>query len=150
LATDSLEEFLAGIDEEGTHECIVDNVQLVTSSKDGRVWSVFKYVVEDENSDINGEELSEMYQDFSHLKKDDLKDFTASERTAMRRAVRRKQERLESLGVSEDKLNNFSDWDSLAGLRVSVVVEVSSSTKEDENGRPVKTKYVNVRSVTLL
>lgn len=151
MSSDSLEEFMAGIDEEGTHECIVDSAQLVVSSKDQRVWCVFTYVVDDENSDINGEELKEMIQDFSHLKKEDLKDCTAQERTAMRRTIRKKHERLESLGVTEDKLNNFTDWDDLAGRRVSVIVEVSQSTKEDpETGRPVKQKFVNVRSVILL
>lgn len=151
MATDSLEEFLAGIDEEGTHECVVIDAQLVVSSKNQKVWCIFKYLVDDEGSDINGEELAEMIQDFSHLKKEDLKDISPSDRKDMRRAVRNKHKRLESLGVPEDQLTDFKDWDSLCGKRVSVVVETWSSTKEDpETGRPVKSKGTNVKSVTLL
>lgn len=150
MASDSLEEFLAGVSEDGTHECIVDGVSLNPSQKDGRVWLVFHYEVDDENSDIDGEELTEMMQDFSHLTKDDLKDMTPKDRSNARKAIRRKHERLESLGVAEDNLSDFKDWDSLAGARVKVTVETSTSTKKDpETGNTSKQKYVNVRSVTL-
>lgn len=150
MAADSLEDFLANVSEDGTHECIVDSVSLNPSNKDGRVWLVFRYEVDDENSPINGEELTEMVQDFSHLKMEDLRELTPADRSQARKAVRRKRDRLIDLGVPEEKLDGFSDWDSIAGARVSVTVETSTSSKKDENGNTVKTKYVNVKNVYLI
>lgn len=150
MASDSLEDFLAGVSEDGTHECIVDTISLNPSQKDGRVWLVINYEVDDDNSEIDGEQITEMMQDFSHLTKDDLKDMTPKDKSNARKTIRRKHERLESLGVPESSLSDFSDWDSLKGARVKVTVETSTSTKKDpETGNTSKQQYVNVRSVVL-
>ena len=149
MASDSLEEFLASTDEEGTHDCIVDSAELITG-KDGRVWCKFSYVVDDEENELDGEEFTEMIQDFSHLKKEDFKNLSSEDRSNARRSVRRKHNRLMSLGVPEDKLANFDKWPSLVGKKVSVVVETWSKTKTGDNGRETTTKGINIRSVELL
>lgn len=151
MASDSLESFLANIKEDGTHECILDSISLNPSQKDGRVWLVFRYEVDDPNSEINGEEITEMFQDFSHLKKSDLADMDAADRTNARRAIRRKRERLESLGVEELKLDGFDDYDSLCGARVAVTVKTSESKKRDpETGAERKQTYTNIQNVRLI
>jgi hypothetical protein len=127
MASDSLEDFLNNITEDGTHECVLDAVSLNPSNKDGRVWLVFRHEVEDENSDINGEEITEMMQDFSHLTTDDLKDMAPKDRANARKSIRRKYDRLASLGVPEDKLSGFNDWTSLRGIRSKLTVEKTSS-----------------------
>jgi hypothetical protein len=151
MASDSLEEFMSEVSEDGTHECIVDSISLNPSQKDGRVWLVIRYEVDDENSDINGEELTEMMQDFSHLKKSDLVDMTPKDKSNARKTIRRKHERLESLGVAEVNLSDFKDWDSLAGTRVKVTVENSVVEKKDpETGKKIKKTYSNIKDVSLI
>lgn len=150
MASDSLEEFLANTDEEGTHTCVIDSVELI-NGKDGRVWFKFGYVVDDEANELDGEEFVEMFQDFSHLKKEEFKDLSPKDRSNARRAVRNKHNRLMSLGVAEDKIPNFKDFDSLVGKQVSVVVETWSKDKEDpETGQMTKSKGINIKSVVLL
>lgn len=150
MASDSLEDFLANTDEEGTHECVVDNAAHFTG-KDGRVWFKIGYVVDDEANELDGEEFAEMFQDFSHLNRDEFKDLSTQDRSNARRAVRNKHNRLMSLGIAEKKIPNFKDFGSLIGKRVSVVVETWSKTKEDpETGHEVTSKGINIKSVTLL
>lgn len=150
MASDSLEEFLANTDEEGTHSCVIDNAQTF-NGKDGRVWFKIGYVVDDEANELDGEEFAEMFQDFSHVKRDEFKDLSTQDRSNARRAVRNKHNRLMSLGVAEEKIPNFKDFDSLIGKNVSVVVETWSKDKEDpETGNMTKSKGINIKSVTLL
>lgn len=150
LASDSLEEFLANTDEEGTHTCIVDSAELITG-KDGRVWCKFGYVVDDETNELDGEEFTEMFQDFSHLTKDEFKNLNAEDKSNARRSFRRKQGRLMSLGVPEDKTTNFEKWPSLIGKNVSVVVETWTRTKNNpDTGHEETSKGINIKSVTLL
>jgi hypothetical protein len=150
VASDSLEEFFANTDEEGTHTCVVDSAELITG-KDGRVWCKFGYVVNDETNDLDGEEFTEMFQDFSHLKREDLATLSSEDRGNARKAFRRKQARLMSLGVPEDKTAGFEKWPSLVGKHVSVVVETWSRTKNNpETGHEETAKGINIKSVTLL
>lgn len=141
MASDSLEEFLEGIEEDGTHGCVVDAVAENISKKDGRVWRTFSYVCMDEGSDLEGEEFREMIQDFSHLSVDDFKALPADERRKVKFAIRRKRERLESLGVPEEAVQGFNDWQSLVGKDVNVTIETSSGEKG---------KFTNIRAVELI
>lgn len=141
MASDSLEEFLEGIEEDGTHECVVDAVAENISKKDGRVWRTFKYVVMDEGSDLEGEEFTEMIQDFSHLTVEDYKELSGEDKRKAKFAIRRKRERLESLGIPEGSVQGFNDWQSLVGKNVNVTIETSSGEKG---------KFTNVRAVELI
>jgi len=149
VASDSLEAFLANTDEEGTHTCVVDSCELI-NGKDGRVWFKISYVVDDENNDLDGEEFTEMFQDFGHLKKEDFRELSSEERSRARRSVRAKHNRLMSLGVPENKITNFDDFDSLVGKQVSVVVETWSRTRTNDAGREVTQKGINIKSVELI
>lgn len=150
MSADSLESFVAGINEDGTHLCILDSIGSNESQRDGRKWIIFNYEVIDENSDIEGEELREFYEDFSHLTVDEFKMLPPADKRKVRMAIRRKRDRLESLGVPEENLDGFDDYESLRGLRVHVVVETSTGTKKDpESGKDMKTKYTNIRNVSL-
>lgn len=146
MASGSLEEFLDTIEEDGTHECVIDKVSIAVSKKDQRAWCIFTYVVDNEDSDLDGEEFREMFQDFSHFSVEDFKELSGKEKTDAKRNIRRKKERLASLGVPEDSLNGFEDWESLAGKRVEVTIETSTSTKDDGSSR----KFTNVKNVRLI
>lgn len=151
MAVDSLEEFLSGIEEDGTHRCVVDSAQVKVSQSTGRAWLIISYVVDDENNELNGEEFTELIEDFSHMTLEDYKESAPSDKRTVRTATRRKVERLESLGVPENATAGFKSWETLIGKRVAVTVETSTATKEDpETGATTKQKYTNIKGVALL
>lgn len=140
--TDSLDEFLSNISEDGTHLCVIDTISSSVSKKDGQTWIIVKYTVTDETSAIDGEDLQEFFKDFSHVTLADYNEMTAKDKRDVRDSKQRLRSRLISLGVPEDQLNGFKDYDSLVGTQAHVTVETSIGS----GGR----KFVNIRDVSLL
>jgi hypothetical protein len=138
----SLDEFLAGITEDGTHRCVVDSITSSVSKNSGRAWIVFKYTVIDEQSAIEGEDLQEFFEDFSHVTLADYNEMAAADKRKVRDSKRRLRERLMSLDVPESDTIEFKDYDQLQGTEVDVTVETSIGN----GGR----KYVNIRNVELV
>lgn len=138
---DSLDEFLANISEDGTHVCIVDTVSSSQSKKDGRDWIIITYVVNDENSDIDGEDIQEFIENFTHVTLADYNSMSAGDKRKVREAKRRLRDRLLTLGVAENEVSGFKDFDLLMGREVNVTVETSIAS----SGK----KYINIRNVEL-
>jgi len=139
--TDSLDEFLSNISEDGTHLCTVDTITSSVSKKDGTNWIIIKFTVTDDTSAIDGEDLQEFFKDFSHITLADYNEMAAKDKREVRDAKQRLRARLISLGVPENQLNGFKDYDSLMGKQAHVTVETSIGN----GGR----KFVNIRDVAL-
>jgi Protein of unknown function (DUF669) len=139
--TDSLDEFLAGVSEDGTHRCVVDSVSTSTSKTSGRDWIVFKYTVTDPSSDVDGEDFQEFFENFGHVTLGDYNEMSSHDKRKVREAKRRLRERLMTLGVAEGETSGFKDYDSLMGRDVNVTVETSIGN----GGR----KFINIRNVEL-
>lgn len=140
--TDSLDDFLANVDEDGTHLAVVESVSSSTSKKSGKNWLVFKYLVNDPASAVDGEDFDEFIEDFSHVTLSDYNTMTGADKRRVREEKRRLRERLLTLGVAENEVAGYNDWNALTGREVSVTVETSIGS----NGR----KYTNIRSVELV
>lgn len=139
---DSLDEFLANVSEDGTHECVVDKVNKSTSQQNGRSWIVFVYAVVDPNNDLDGEEFQEFFEDFSHVTIDEYKEMIGADKRKVRDAKTNLRKRLLSLGLSEDEVSGFNKYENLYGKNVNITVETSVNS----TGK----KFVNIRNVELV
>jgi len=141
--TDSLDDFLATLSEskDGTHRAVVDTIQDSTSQTNGKAWTVITFTVSDEENPIDGEEFQEFFEDFSHLTVDEYQELAAPDKKKVRDTKERWRERLITLGVPENKLSGFKEYQSLVGTAVDITIETSHS-----KGR----KFHNIKNVALV
>jgi|ERR1044071_1444117 hypothetical protein len=142
-AMNDLASFLDNVDENGVHRAKVQNIRY-SQGRDGRNWLIFKFVVSDPDSPIDGEEFERWIRDYSHLSMSDYNMLTGDEKKDVRRTNSLMLATLTDLGFSEDEAKEVRS-NPKSELRKQVVnemvwIEVSVS---NSSGRI----YKNVRKI---
>lgn len=121
-----------------TYDCILTEANLV-AKKDGSGHGLaFKWVIEDEDSEYNGNQI----QDWKNV----YPDITSDEVTPdIRKDMSRLKGRLFEMGVAEEDMGSLLDnLDDLVGTRAFVTVTESRVVKDGE-----EKVYSNVKSVRI-
>lgn len=120
-----------------TYRCILAELNRVEKKDGSGEGLAFKWVIEDEDSEFNGNQIQDWKNIYPNTSADELTP-------EIRKDNSRLKQRLTELGLSEDEMNGLLDnLEEYVGL-VAYVEVTETADKKD----PSK-KYTNVRKVTL-
>lgn len=121
-----------------TYQCVLTEAGRAVS-KDGEKHAIaFKWVIEDEDSDFYGQNISDWNNIFPGITSDEV---TAD----IKKSMSRTKQRLTQMGFTPDEMNNMLDNEEILTDKIGMVAYVEVFESKDKND-PDK-RYTNIRSV---
>lgn len=123
----------------GSYNCVLSEASIVPKKDGSGVGLALKWVIEDEDSEYNGNNLSDWFNIYPDITEDEVTP-------NIRKDMGRLRQRLTQMGLTTEEMNDLTEEGNLENL---IGLHAVVSCKETVDKNDPDTKYTNITKVDL-